>query len=222
MKSKFFAVLMALVMALTLIPFGAMAEENYSSNDTTLLDKAVAAFPEYAEKLLNPSPNSSVFSRSAETRTVVVNETRAISEDETITYTEYSDGLILLSGCELDYESDCPGGGGLNKDITINVTATCVNGSYYGYFYLDGVTYRLNSGINNWDKISNTGTARKGSNCLYYNLNKYELSETPSNYAYIIYALSFRIGSTSGAILQTYLTISVGEDTAVIGHSSNN
>lgn len=56
MKSKFFAVLMALVMALTLIPFGAMAEENYSSNDTTLVDKAVAAFPEYAEKLLNPSP----------------------------------------------------------------------------------------------------------------------------------------------------------------------
>lgn len=220
MKKKFLAFLMSLLMICSLIPFGAMAEEENSSAYDTLVNKAAAVFPEYASKLLTPGYHSSVFSGHTTPRTIVVNETRAFSDKESIGYTEYSDGLILLRSCELDYESDCPGGGGLDKNITINVTATCVNGSYKGYFYLDGVTYRLNKGLNNWDKISNAGTARRGDNCLYSNRSEFISSESATGYARIEYSLSFKIGSKSGDVLQTFLRISVGEDTAVIAHDS--
>ena len=105
---KTLALLMSLILALSLVPFGAFAAEENPSAYDTLVNKAAAVFPEYAEKLLNPSCNPSVFSQNAASSTLITRETRAFSDTESITYTEYSDGLILLSGCVIDYESDCP------------------------------------------------------------------------------------------------------------------
>lgn len=218
---KTLALLMSFILALSLVPFGAFAAEENPSEYDTLVSKAATVFPEYAEKLLNPAYNPSVFSQNAASSTLITRETRAFSDTESITYTEYSDGLILLSGCVIDYESDCPGGGGLNKDITINVTATCVNSSYKGYFYLDGVTYRLNSGVNNWDKISNAGSARNGENCTYSHRNLFVANESSTGYAHISYNLSFKIGPTAAYVKQTTLDIYVGEDTAMIYHESS-
>lgn len=236
---KLLAVFLSLVMMLTLIPYGVSAAEVEDSRETDLITKAADVFPEYADKLLNPRSRVATHSGNPTPRVLVVEKTRSVSDKESITYTEYSDGCILLRDDYCVYESEAlysddenpefnedstvvsSDKGSFYKRYTINVTATCIGpyGGRTGYFYLDGVSYTILNGLVNYDSITNPGTARKGANCDYANRTVYERTEFDRGYARVAYNLTFRIGSGSGDVLHSVLAVSVGEDSATISHA---
>lgn len=218
---KVFAVFTALALILAMAPFNASAVETEELGYSTLVDKAAAAFPEYAEKLLNPSYYPSAHAREAETGVLVVSETRAISDTESVTYAEYSDGLILLSGYEFTYDTDLISSttGSTYKNVTIDIEAACVTDNYYtGYFYLDGFSYTLRSGYDNFDSITDPGDARKGSYCSMASLEDYTENESYTGYARVEYSLGFKVGPQASQVVTSYLTIHVGEDTIAVDH----
>lgn len=63
-------------------------------------DAACRAFPEYASKIqANQAPSTfATQNQSMEKPEIVIKETRAISDNENVTYTEYSNGVSMLSG----------------------------------------------------------------------------------------------------------------------------
>ena len=106
-----------------------------------------------------------------------------------------------------------------SKNYTINITATSVVDGYYGYFYINNVSYRINAGLNTYDSITNFGTAKKGANCVRSEMTDDTANESAYGYARLAYDLGFKIGPLSGQIISTELVMHVGEDTAVIDHS---
>lgn len=222
---KLVALIISCAVLITVFPFGVSAVSDDQQRNSLLNEKAASVFPEYADKILNPDCRVSTNTRSTTNREIVANETRAVSDNEYITYTEYSDGLILLSDYDFDAESE-----GVNtvtglgyRQITINITAWCLSTYYDGYFYLDNVTYQLNDGDNNFDTIINPGTPRKGNNCSLYSRTSYIPNESYSDgYAKVSYRLGFKVGSSAGAVATSDLTLYVGEDTAAVSHTGWN
>lgn len=220
---KFMALLLSLSLLLTMMPLYASAAEQEQKRGDTLINKAVFLFPEYSEKLLNPTYKPTDSTRATTARALVVKETRPFSNTESITYTEYSDGLILLSAYDVDYTTEVVGPyphPNLSvRNFTINIEATSVVTGYRGYFELNNVSYTINTGLNNYDCITNFGTGIKGDNCTGAELTDDVENETATNYARLQYNLAFRIGPHSGDFITTELIMHVGEDTAVIDHS---
>lgn len=219
---KLLALFLSVALMFTLVPFGVSASDTQQSGCDALVDKAVAAFPEYAAKMLNPSYCPSVNTRNTKARVLVVSETRPISDTESITYAEYSDGLVLLS----DYNFTCEATevdsytGSAYTSITINIEAASISTGYNGYFNLDGVSYRLYDGYDNFDRITNLGTERKGTNCISASRDTYTLKESDTGYAGIEYSLGFRIGPKTGQFVTSKLYFYVGCDTADVSHVS--
>jgi|GEM_PF-6418543 len=220
---KFLSLLLSLSLLLTMMPLYASAAEQEQKRSDTLINKAVFIFPEYSEKLLNPTYKPTDSTRTAPARTLVVKETRPFSNTESITYKEYSDGLILLSAYNVDYTTQLVGPyphPNLSvRNFTIDIEATSVVSGYNGSFMLEDVSYTINAGLNNYDCITNFGIGTKGANCISAELTDDVENETPTNYARFQYNLAFRIGPHSGDFITTELIMHVGEDTAVIDHS---
>lgn len=219
---KLVALLISFALLITVFPFGVSAVTDDQQRNSLLNEKAASVFPEYADKILNPDCRVSTNTRSKINREIVVNETRTVSDYEYLTYTEYSDGLILLNDCDFYAESE-----GVNtvtgvgyRQITANVTAWCVSNYYDGYFYLDNITYRLNDGDNNFDTIINPGTPRKGQNCTTSIRSSYTQDESNSGYAKISYSLVFKTGSGAKDTATSNLAFYVGEDTASVSHTA--
>ena len=218
---KFLALFLSLVLLFTSVPCGASATEAERTGYNTLVSKAVAAFPEYADKLLNPRYDSSTYTRDATARVLVANETRSISDKEGISYAEYSDGLILLSDYHFTSDSSLVNSlsGTTYRDITINISAACVTDfNYDGYFYLDGVSYTLRTGVNVFDRITNPGTPRKGTNCTNYSREEYTENETYFGDARLAYRLTFKVGPQAYQVVQSILSLQVGGDTAILNN----
>lgn len=215
---KCMAMLLTLALLLTLIPLSASAAESPSGYES-LVQKAVSAFPEHANKLQNPD-NSAIFqSRGVTSRELLISETRPISDREYVTYAEYSDGLILLSGYEFTADTTTVSyvTGSTYRNITIDIEATCVNDvGYNGYFYLEGVSYSLRD--NEFDVITNPGTASRTGYCTSATRTVYTANESNTTYARIAYALCFQLGPTGYYTVNSELLLYVGEDTAVLDH----
>lgn len=219
---KLFTFILSFAMIFTLVPCYASAAEVKQPSYDTLVSKAVAVFPEYAEKMLNSGCRPFTYSDNAP-RVLVISKTRRISDMETIIYAEYSDGMILITDdftCDTTLVSSSTGT--TYKNYTVNIEAACIYNGYKGYFYLDSVSYTLRNGVNNFDSITNPGTARKGTNCSNYSRNNYTANESDTGYAQISYRIGFKIGPKNGDIVTSDLTFYVGEDTAVLDHSSWN
>lgn len=221
---KFVSLFLTLALLLTTISFEVSATEIEQSSYDSLIQKAAAAFPEYAEKIQNPKNSAYLYSRDATPRELLVSETRPISDVESITYAEYSDGLILLSGYDFTCDSTVVDSstGSTYKKYTIDVEAACIAEGYNGYFYLDGVSYILRNGYDNFDSITAPGTERKGTNCVSASRTDYTQNESYTGYARIAYYLGFRIGPKPTQFVTSNLTIHVGEDTAIVDHLSWN
>lgn len=213
---------LAVIMIFAILPVSAFATETDQRGCEVLINKAASVFPEYAEKLLHPARNSSYSTQAASPRVLVAKETRPVSATESISLAEYSDGLILLS----DYDIDCtstPVGTTPNpnqsvRKYTANITATSVANGYYGYFYLKNVSYTINTGVNVYDKITNFGTASRGTNCNSATRTDSTANESATGYARLEYNLGFKIGPASTQFITTELTLHVGEDSAVLDH----
>lgn len=218
---KFLALFFSLVLLFTSVPFGVSATEAERIGYNALISKAAAAFPEYADKLISPSYDSSTYARDAVARVLVANETRHISDKEAISYAEYSDGLILLSDYYFTSSSSLVSSsqGTTYRNITINISAACVTDfNYDGYFYLDGVSYTLRTGDDVFDSITNPGTPRKGTNCTNYSREEYTENESGYGGARIAYRLTFKVGPQAYQVVQSILSLQVGGDTANLNH----
>lgn len=216
---RFVIMLLAFALLLGTMSFNVSAVEIEQSGHGALVQKAMSAFPEYAEKLENPKGGAEFISREASIRELLVNETRAISSKEYITYTEYSDGLILLSGYEFTADTTTVNyvTGASSRDITINIEATCVNDvNYDGYFYLNGVSYSLRN--SDFDIITNPGTASREGYCTKATRTVFTAQETLTGYARIAYDLCFQLGPTGYYTMNSELLVYVGEDTAIVEH----
>lgn len=214
---KLLALLLSLAVFFTFSPLSASAADFESPNNNVLVNKAVATFPEYAERLLNPNYSSSR-ARSTMERVLVVKETRPISDTEYITYAEYSDGLILLSDYEFTYNTSGSSiyYGDTFKYITIDISATGrYDGSTLGVFYLNDISYTINYGDNIYDEINIPGTPSTSNRNTTYSDRTYWPDETDERYAKVSYKLRFKVDS---GYVESIITLDVGEDTALIDH----
>lgn len=221
MCKKLLVMLLVMSMVFTMIPFGVSAAEEKDTNRISIVEKAASAFPEYADKLMNPS-HSSTYTRSAADRVLITKETRPISDTESITYAEYSDGVILLSSYDEPFryettQTTYPGD--VIKRVVMDVEAAYVwNGTTLGTFYLNDVTYVCDYGLNDFDYFVSAGTATKGYGCSYANRTTYRQYEDYEHYATIIYDLSFKVTPNDGDYVQSRLSLYVGEDMILIDH----
>lgn len=213
---KYLAMLLAAVMLLTMMPLGAAAAETDTSERDELIALACEVFPEYTNKIKNKSIGANLLSRTSGQRELVATETRSVPDGETLIYSEYSDGVVLLTeydfGKEVTYV-DRQTGAGITT-TTVNIKATCSGTS--GYFQLTNVVYTLVS--SSYDMINDTGSASTTGNCSITKAYSPVLNETASGNAKLVYSLQFRLSSAAGDFLTSQLKLEVGDDSAAVTH----
>ena len=93
------------IMILPTILLPVLASEQDMYELATLIDKACDVFPEYENTIR--AMNSTPYSRTAQcatNRELQIHESRKLSQTETITYTQYTDGTILLSSTSIEFD----------------------------------------------------------------------------------------------------------------------
>lgn len=216
---KTVAILVAFIMLFASIPFNVFASESESSGYNDLVAKASMAFPEYADRIHHSGSKLLKHSGSSAPRKMIVCETRKISDNEHITYTEYSDGIILLSdsNCTVDtstveYETSPS-----YRNITIDIHAACVTETGRdGYCEVKGVKYTLVSG--GYDYIRDRGQIVKGRSCLDATYSEYTLNEHATGYAVSTYNCSFKVSLDGHFVITTRIVLNVGDDSADVQH----
>lgn len=98
---KLFSVLLSVLIILGTLPFSASASEG-ALNQGELIELACEVFPEYEEYLKNPPVSIPSRSSNDDIGEVVSNETRSISDTESMTMTLYSTGYVIV-GYVYDY-----------------------------------------------------------------------------------------------------------------------
>lgn len=105
---KLCSLLLSLVMLFSISIVPVSASDATTTNDSVSVDdsythdeiveKALAAFPEHEENIKgeNLSPATLTQPLSSTSNEVAISETRQISEDEAVFYTEYSNGMSLM------------------------------------------------------------------------------------------------------------------------------
>lgn len=213
---------LAVIMILTFLPINASASETPTSDHDRLVSLACEIFPEYAHNIRNS--NTTTFSADGitEDRYIVFSETRNVSENEYMMYTEYSDGLALLTDYSFDYKilTYNPTTGAGATEVTMSLEATCEESGYNGVFYIDNFRYVLDS--YGYDSIISLGTTRTTGSCKLSSVNypnpDYYLYETASDDAYVNYALDYWPGDSGYFTLNSYLEIKVGNNGCTITH----
>ena len=218
---KFLSLLIAFAMVFTVFPFTAFASEN-TYEEIQIATKACAAFPEYADKiqakLQNADAQIAAFSDSP--RTIVTNETRDISDKESITYTEFSDGLILLASSSVSHSVSSGGSSTSGSKTTYTIT---ISTSLVGY---SGCTAKLKNvkyviDTSGYDKITSAGTTEKGTNCTGCSARISRSTETSSQKAEMVASITYLYGNASaGQFCSTELVMTVGNNQRSISYSN--
>ena len=209
---RLFSLLLALGIMLTSFPVNSYAAEEQERDE--LINLACTVFPEFSEKILNPTIINQPYSRSIEEPVLVYSEARAISENEELIYSEYSNGAVLLTSYNKELTRTSYESNSFAVHITANIKATCTSSS--GYFQLTGIKYSFLA--NDYDLITNTGTASKSGRCTAYSLYNSKLQENASGSAQLSYTLTFQLGSTGAQSVLTRLTLYVGSDSESVSH----
>lgn len=225
---RFLSAIFAAVLLLTMLPFGAFAAEDKSSERDKLIAQACEVFPEYADKIRNQKMQPNSRSHSLEASKLIYSDSRdAPNNGGTILYSEYSDGIVLLTSyipTKKVTVVDSHTGAGATA-YTINIVATCSGIS--GTFTAKNVKYTTISSA--YDRIDSVGTYKTETTemtgyvaCALQNdtPNPYVvMNESASGSAIITYKLTFRFAPYAGSFLTTELSLSVGHDSATVTHS---
>lgn len=208
-----------IICTLPLTAFATTAQESPVLAREKLIQSACEAFPEFQEKIMEQSGESTLAPYSAKVRHIVYSETRAISDNKKIQYCEYSDGVILLSSvvyesrsANITVNSRESSSFAVNYDVTIEATMPYIS----GYFKLSNVKFTL---INTqYDCITSLGTPSKSGNCTKYqrvlpSSATTPIYETASGDAKILYDVWFQYGSGGAQTKWTQVTFCVGKDT---------
>ena len=216
--------LILILLLLTTCPLGIPVHAREQSDERAeILEKACIAFPEYANKIESDALSFSA-ARSATSRELVITETRSISENEFIVYTEYSDGLIVLDQALMDsdvvYNTTEQSGSMTIFNITIK--ATCLETeSYFKVSNLEFIIYP-----SAYDRITSIGTATTHNpentynDCCYYDAEEcvYTPYETATDFASVCFPLQFKFAPYPGYIYDSYLWVEVGNNALSVHH----
>lgn len=133
-------------------------------SDEELDNLAAEAFPEYADRILNPPTTSTT--NSTRSNVKVIDETRQISDTERITYIEYADGRGSIVFVTEVYEGSTSAGTNYTtKVLDFQIRHVFMPGS----MYISGFTYTIVNG--GYDYINSPGsfscTAENGMRTAY-------------------------------------------------------
>ena len=197
------------------IPFSVSANEADTERDR-LVATACEVFPEYASKITHSPENFKNRARNSEARELVHNETRKVSDNQFMTYSEYSDGVVLLSSSNYRYSTVQNGQetSGQNTTVTITITAACniISGS----FKLTNARYTISR--NGYDRIDSAGTMSIVEKCYMHTTYTPIWNETASQKARIAYRLSWYLGPDPGDYLCSVVSLKVGNNGAIVAH----
>lgn len=151
------SILLAALLLVTMLPLSVGAEEATSERER-LMALACEVFPEYADVIAADQAPAENRLRSIEKPTVVFTETRKVSNDEYITYTELSNGIVTLVDLATDptltYVSEHMTGTSTSYTATLTGTAP---GSMQT-FKATGVRFTIYN--SSYDRVISTGTPK--------------------------------------------------------------
>ena len=209
---RFYSILLATVMLLSTMTFDVFATEDDIVRED-LLTLACEVFPEYAQKIRFQG----ISSNQRAQRSLVVNETRQVSDNSYLIYTEYSDGIILLTDYEFDayaIVTDSLTSSGATT-CTVDIRAVCSNIS--GYFLVEDVKYtHVRSG---YDSINSVGTYSHHGNCTIHTVHDPILTETATHGAELKYRLNFT--APGNITFNSLLTFTVRYNNTEVSHVDN-
>lgn len=209
---KCLSIILVLSLLLVVIPMSVQAASNDLEREE-LIEKACEAFPEFATKIRNEEPKPASYRMSGESE-VVYAETRAVSDRELISYTEYSDGAVLLAQtqCETIYNSTTD----IANEIKVDITVKATHNDAPGYFKASHVQFTINE--TGYDYITSPGSTSTSGGCQYGGGYSMKKTETASGDAYVKYNLGFKFGPASDDYYTTQLWIQVGSNRLSVEH----
>lgn len=99
---RYISILLVMLILLSVLPMGAFAAKDGTVERDELIALACEVFPEYASKIRGEELTATNgLQRTTLSREIVKTETRPVSENETISYVEYSDGTVYLANSEV-------------------------------------------------------------------------------------------------------------------------
>lgn len=206
---KCLSLVLAMMLIVSMLPFKAYAMDDARE----LKSMALELFPEYAEYIaIDPSAViQSTYSRG--TPEVVVCETRNYDENTSITYTQLSDGVVVLSSEEVSPvitdNSSSGGSGGTSYNVTL--TATCTISDQV--FKAKNIVYTVAS--QGYDLINSSGSLTS-STTYYAGLSSANYSETSStNPAYLKFKVTYYVpyDASPYSYYECYIRFYVGNNT---------
>lgn len=223
---KTLSLCLATIMILLCIPIHVSATEDSTNDRQEIISLACEVFPEYSNKICKNNNSRSMNNAIESERELIFTEIRNVTEDEYMMYSEYSDGIVLLTNYAFDYDilSENISTGAGATEVTMSLKATCAEDGYNGVFYLDNFRYVFNSYT--YDRIISLGTTRAVGSCKLtenddmtgYENPRYSLYETSSQKAYAEYYLNFWPGSSGYFTFNSCLDIRVGNNGCTISH----
>lgn len=184
---KLFSVLLAVLILLGTLPFSVAASEG-NLEQGKLIELACEVFPEYEVYLKNPPVSIPSRSGNDDIGEVVSNETRSISDTESMTVTLYSTGYVVV-GYVYDYfkVAISDSGSQVGSDFIGNASFTVTtNRKGDGQFNLNNVGFIINQ--NNTGYFTSYGTPS------YYLVTPGSINECTTS---ISYHLAFHYGSVN-------------------------
>lgn len=169
-----------------------------SATKEMVLEKSIQAFPEYAEKIRGENLTASTLVQpySMDANEIVVSETRALSENEMVHYTEYANGIALTAFMTTAgknvYQQD---NGSYYTVYHMNAWLTC--GASSDLLMIYGVQCRLEHNGNNG--VPNPGYIEGGQTSAISPMRGgYKSAGTAGSPAYVEYSASFTVNISTG------------------------
>lgn len=188
---RFLSVLLCICYIMCAVPVQAEAATSHSAYNQ-IMALGCEVFPEFAHKITNNISSTPGNTRQMEVPTVIYSETREVSNNRSLMYTELSNGAVLLA--ELTFEKDVHFDSltHTNSGTIYYYTISLACNYSYGVFTLSDVEYiALNAG---YAYIYDTGTPSVNYNdqCRY-TAGTHRYMEDVSDYlpAQIVYSLEF-------------------------------
>lgn len=214
---RIMSLLLVFVMVLVIAPVPAHAASS-TENDVQaeMLETACDVFPEYADKIMAQVPMTANARSASTTRDLVVSESRNVSDDRVIVYSEYSDGLVLLADYDYRYQTitNSQDIDGSTTYVDIDIRAT--SNYFYGYFELQNVQFTIYG--RGYDRITNVGSYVVTGDCAINKTYTSVLNETASGKAQIQYRLHWKLNDLPAAVTTSMFLFQVGNNGFTVSH----
>lgn len=208
---KFVTFLLSIAMLLPLLCTNAYAATIESAS---VFEKACELFPEHADTILNKGIVPYSRSSDTQTRVKVFEETRKYSENQAITYTEFSDGSAYVTSSDFKRTFEQTNSEPLSSYLirytcNFSVYATSDRSKKLG---INGIKFIIDS--LSYDNITSRGSITSDSVSHASINNTWKSWEDSSGHAYASYSAD--LPDSSGRLLDVSIKFWVGGDSCYI------